>query len=484
MTINGNNTDMIRVCGGETIELGTTHSGNNFVWYDMAGSPIQSGSTLSVNPTQTTQYELRFVNQCETSDTVTIEVSSFDVVADWSTLDKTICAGEDVYATLKLTGYDASVNGSYIKWYKDGTELVSKANNSVLTIEKATLTDAGKYSYKVSNGACEKPDATTIDEGTLTVLTPATYTKSQDQVICSGESILLEVIANESDATLLWENGATETSRTEAPEHSTTYYFAVQRSGYCEVFDSIVVSVRQLPQTEVNSGLIICEGDAAELVGKATGDDLSGYLWVSPSGDTIGSGMKIRITETEVGEYQFIVNSKYCGSSQSLLSLDVIKNPEVSIDSLGLRDRGIVVLSGGAGKLEYRMNEGEWTTQNIFTGLPFMQHTAWARDEVGCQGSTTFVITAPEISIPEFFSPEGDGMNDEWDLNHIFDIYDQAEVTIYDRFGKELVTFGGDIGSWDGTYNGNPMPSTDYWYVINIPEIDMIYTGHFTLIRK
>ena len=484
MTINGSAGNELRICGGETIELGTTHTGSNFAWYDMSGSPIQSGATLSVTPTQTTQYELRFENQCATSDTITIEVSSFSVSVDWTALNKTICTGEEAYATLSLTGYDPTASGAYIKWYKDGNELTAFANNSSLTIPQATLSDNGTYTYKVSNGACEKPDATTADAGTLTVLAPATYTKSADQVICAGESVLLEVTANETDAQLQWADGLTDASRSENPTQATTYQFTVNRSGYCAVTDSIVVDVRQLPITKITDNLLVCEGDAAELVGGATGDDLSGYYWIAPSGDTIGSGLKVRITPTEGGEYQFVVNSANCGSSASKLTLTLVERPKVGIDSLGIRDRRILVLSGGSGVFEFRIDEGEWSANDTYTNIPFMQHTAWVRDEVGCQGSALFVVTAPEIAIPEFFSPEGDGVNDEWDLSHIFDVYDQAEVTIYDRFGKELITFNGDVGSWDGTYNGHPMPSTDYWYVINIPEIDMIYTGHFTLIRK
>ena len=484
MTINGSAGKELRICGGETIELGTTHTGSNFAWYDMSGSPIQSGATLSVTPTQTTQYELRFENQCATSDTITIEVSSFSVSVDWTALNKTICTGEEAYATLSLTGYDPTASGSYIKWYKDGSELTAFANNSSLTIPQATLSDNGTYTYKVSNGACEKPDATTVDAGTLTVLAPATYTKSADQVICAGESVLLEVTANETDAQLQWADGLTDASRSENPTQATSYQFTVNRSGYCAVTDSIVVDVRQLPVTKITDNLLVCEGDAAELVGGATGDDLSGYYWIAPSGDTIGSGLKVRITPTEGGEYQFVVNSANCGSSASKLTLTLVERPKVGIDSLGIRDRRILVLSGGSGVFEFRIDEGEWSANDTYTNIPFMQHTAWVRDEVGCQGSALFVVTAPEIAIPEFFSPEGDGVNDEWDLSHIFDVYDQAEVTIYDRFGKELITFKGDVGSWDGTYNGHPMPSTDYWYVINIPEIDMIYTGHFTLIRK
>ena len=43
---------------------------------------------------------------------------------------------------------------------------------------------------------------------------------------------------------------------------------------------------------------------------------------------------------------------------------------------------------------------------------------------------------------------------------------------------------GADAEGWDGTYNGVPMPSTDYWYMIDIEEIGMQYSGHFTLLRR
>ena len=37
---------------------------------------------------------------------------------------------------------------------------------------------------------------------------------------------------------------------------------------------------------------------------------------------------------------------------------------------------------------------------------------------------------------------------------------------------------------WDGVYNGQLMPTTDYWYEITVHEIDKVYTGHFTLLRR
>ena len=56
-------------------------------------------------------------------------------------------------------------------------------------------------------------------------------------------------------------------------------------------------------------------------------------------------------------------------------------------------------------------------------------------------------------------------------------------MKIFDRFGKLLFEMKVSDGAWDGTYKGKNMPATDYWYEINIEEIDKIYVGHFTLLR-
>jgi gliding motility-associated-like protein len=82
-------------------------------------------------------------------------------------------------------------------------------------------------------------------------------------------------------------------------------------------------------------------------------------------------------------------------------------------------------------------------------------------------------------------SPDGDGQNDLWQIEGI-ELYPNATVEIYDRNGKLLLTYKNydNANGWDGTYNGHPMPSTDYWYVISIDEIDKEYYGHFTLLRQ
>lgn len=85
---------------------------------------------------------------------------------------------------------------------------------------------------------------------------------------------------------------------------------------------------------------------------------------------------------------------------------------------------------------------------------------------------------------PEF-SPNGDGINDTWDIVNI-DRYPEAKIEIYDRFHKRLVVFTGEELSqsgWDGRYNGHELPSTDYWYYIRCHRLGKSRTGHFILKR-
>ncbi len=103
----------------------------------------------------------------------------------------------------------------------------------------------------------------------------------------------------------------------------------------------------------------------------------------------------------------------------------------------------------------------------------------------GCD-STVYVnvryINTQPVYPDKFFTPNGDGVCDLWNIENI-NLYSNYTVRIFNRCGKELKKYRGDFRGWDGTYNGIPLPSADYWYSITIDEIDDSQSGHFTLIR-
>jgi gliding motility-associated-like protein len=90
------------------------------------------------------------------------------------------------------------------------------------------------------------------------------------------------------------------------------------------------------------------------------------------------------------------------------------------------------------------------------------------------------------FEIKSFFTPNGDGVNDSWFLVPL----NQNEVCsykllIFNRYGKLIKTLTNNYSQWDGSYNGNKLPSSDYWYVVyfNDGEQDLIYKSHFALKR-
>lgn len=64
-----------------------------------------------------------------------------------------------------------------------------------------------------------------------------------------------------------------------------------------------------------------------------------------------------------------------------------------------------------------------------------------------------------------------------------FDYYPEATVIVFDRFGKLITQLDKRNRNWDGTFNGNELPATDYWYVIKLNKTSPEIKGHVSLIR-
>ena len=54
---------------------------------------------------------------------------------------------------------------------------------------------------------------------------------------------------------------------------------------------------------------------------------------------------------------------------------------------------------------------------------------------------------------------------------------------IFDRNGQLIKTLTQNNLLWDGTFQNEKLPSTDYWFVAEIPDTQQIIKGHFSLIR-
>ncbi len=76
------------------------------------------------------------------------------------------------------------------------------------------------------------------------------------------------------------------------------------------------------------------------------------------------------------------------------------------------------------------------------------------------------IVTLPTFdNINSLFTPNNDGMNDFWYIPDI-EKYGQLQVTVYNRFGQKVYASYGYKNDWDGTWNGYPLPSASYYYIM------------------
>jgi gliding motility-associated-like protein len=88
-----------------------------------------------------------------------------------------------------------------------------------------------------------------------------------------------------------------------------------------------------------------------------------------------------------------------------------------------------------------------------------------------------------DIEIYNTFTPEGDGINDNWGVPEVR-YYRGARIQVFERSGKRVFyTEDADI-RWDGTYNGKDMPVGSYYWVLEVRETGTVRKGIVNLLRK
>lgn len=106
--------------------------------------------------------------------------------------------------------------------------------------------------------------------------------------------------------------------------------------------------------------------------------------------------------------------------------------------------------------------------------------------------NTTIVVKKKRIEtpcdsldiVPDKVLVQGGNSLGRWHIGGIENL-PHTKVSIYNRSGRLLwegLDYNDETG-WDGTYHGNPLPSTDYWFVISSEECDRVQVGHLTLLR-
>ena len=269
---------------------------------------------------------------------------------------------------------------------------------------------------------------------------------------------------------------------------STIIYARIEENNECEDVDLINLIVNPTPPVDFVEELIWCTDGPPISVAAPDGYDL--YRWYSDqSGGLMEIGNQQNVQIDALGNYVLEVGNVYTtndGVFECYNSAEFVVKPsniamitEVQVDDFS--DNNIVeVFVSGDGDYEYSLGGSDYQDSAVFENVEPGFITVYVRDKNGC-GISEEVVSV--IGYPKFFTPNGDGVNDSWQIIGLDEQFQpQSIIQIFDRYGKLMAQVSPRTGGWNGTYNNYELPANDYWFKVSL-EDGRIFKGHFTLKR-
>lgn len=257
-------------------------------------------------------------------------------------------------------------------------------------------------------------------------------------------------------------------------------YARIETNNDCNGLHEIKLNVRPLPPVANDFAPILCAHTSILLSAGIADATRYDFLWSNGATTPL-------LSVNTAGTYTVKVTDKVYGCSATrtitVIASDVAVITAVEVNDLSDNDNNTVAVyaTGTSDHYVYALDdeEGPYQDSNFFANVEAGVHTVYVKDFHGC-GTVKKRIAV--LGIPKFFTPNGDGYNDLWRIKGAtISPYKDAIVTIFDRYGK-LVYQMKASGGWDGIYNREPLPSTDYWYVLVLPDGREV-KGHFSLKR-
>ncbi|HBS54005.1 MAG TPA: gliding motility protein, partial [Flavobacterium sp.] len=207
------------------------------------------------------------------------------------------------------------------------------------------------------------------------------------------------------------------------------------------------------------------------------------YTW-SKDGSIIPNENNYNLNVNKEGDYLVTVSTTAgCFRTRSI---NVTASDIATINSIDIVDltelNSVRVNVSGQGDYEYSLDAalGPYQVSNLFENVAAGIHDIYIIDKNGC-GTTTKQIAV--IGVPKFFTPNGDGYNDYWNIKGVNASFSSKSILyIFDRYGKLLKQVSPSSQGWDGTLNGEPLPADDYWFTLKL-EDGREAKGHFSLKR-
>lgn len=405
-----------------------------------------------------------------------------------------------------------NLSGATYTWTGPNGFTLSGTNNSP-QITNATKANAGVYTLSIAyGGGCPSDVAT----DTVAVDDPPTaYAGPAREVCFNTDTIHLAGRITGGTNTGIWTSGGTGTFSPEVNDLNAIYSFtaadraagtvtltlsSTSKDGCAISTSDLKVTFDPLPIVDAGKSVNVCSQDASvPLTGSV--QNASGGTWTtsgsghfSPDANTLTAQYIPSSSDVSSGMVSLTLASTpgNCASVSKTIYVRFIPPPTITVRPeqyvvQGKKLQLITTVSSDSVTYSWTPTTGldNPTAKNpiVTGGSSDITYTLTVTDPRGCTAQASVLVKElNSIVIYNTFTPNGDGINDYWDIPALVD-YPNVIVDVYDRDGRNVFHSVGYPKPWDGLYGGKVLPAATYYYVIKTGIDNEIFSGWVALLK-
>lgn len=319
--------------------------------------------------------------------------------------------------------------------------------NSTSTIK---VQSAGTYSVV----AKDVNNCISSDTIKISILTSPVFSLGSDTALCSGDRLLLQANVPGS---YLWQNGSAQQQQTII---TPGIYWLQVNNGGCTSTDSIVITYKPVPIFNLGNDTTICEGTSKTI---AVNPPYTSVLWQNNTTTPVYS-------VSDPGIYYAKVTLNGCTSTDTIQIFQKLI-PRFSLGNDTFLCIGQTLpLKVNVPNASYLWNTG--SASSTYTVTSPGTYRVTATNECGSSTDDIVVtIGVCDIIMPTAFTPNGDGLNDEFRIKYPQSIKSMV-MRVFNRFGQLIYSANNPFAGWNGTINSIPVDSGNYIWTITYESID------------